>query len=504
MKKKIMHLIFALSMVFGMFASAGAAFADTTPATDSTLQAIQKKKVLVVGLSADYAPYEFHQTIKGRDQIVGFDISMAHAVAKKLGVQLKIQEMAYDALLGALKTGKIDMIISGMSPTPERAKEVNFSKTYISVGQVMLINKKDKDKYKDVADLKGKNVAAQKGTVQEDLANQQIPGDKTVALTKFTDAIMQLKTDKVAGIVAESPVADAYAQHDSDLYVQKMSFSDDVGSTAIAMPKGANALTAQVDQVIDKVHSNGSFTKWQAKANSEMFQSKSFFGQYGSYFISGTGLTLALAAIGVLFGALLGTLLALMKRANVKGTASVLGKTGKSIAKIFSYIYVEYVRGTPLMVQVYMIFFGATALFHINIDAFSAGAIAVSLNSAAYVSEIIRSGINSIALGQTEAARSLGMSESKAMRFVILPQAVKNILPALGNEFVTVIKESSVVSVIGVGELMFKTATVQGASFKPFLPLVVTSLIYFVLTFGLSRILNLLEKKFNVSDKHLN
>ncbi|QBO35122.1 transporter substrate-binding domain-containing protein [Periweissella cryptocerci] len=504
MKKQILHLMLVVSMVLGMFVSAGSAFADAAPKTDSTLQAIKKKKVLVVGLSADYAPYEFHQTIKGQDQIVGFDISMAQAVAKKLGVQLKIQEMAYDALLGALTTGKIDMIISGMSPTPERAKEVNFSKTYISVGQVMLINKKDKDKYKAVTDFKGQSVAAQKGTVQETIATQQITGDKPVSLTKFTDAIMQLKTDKVAGVVAESPVADAYAQHDKDLYVQKMSFSTEKGATAIAMPKGANALTAQVNQVIDKVHSDGSFAKWQKKANAEMFQSQSFFGQYGSYFISGTGLTLALAAIGVFFGALLGTVLALMKRAHVKGTASAFGKAGKSLAKGFSYVYVEYVRGTPLMVQVYMIFFGATALFHLNINAFSAGAIAVSLNSAAYVSEIIRSGINSIADGQTEAARSLGMSESKAMRFVILPQAVKNILPALGNEFVTVIKESSVVSVIGVGELMFKTATVQGASFKPFLPLVVTSIIYFVLTFSLSRLLGLLEKKFNMSDKHLN
>ncbi|OQJ74137.1 ABC transporter permease, partial [Leuconostoc pseudomesenteroides] len=159
-------------------------------------------------------------------------------------------------------------------------------------------------------------------------------------------------------------------------------------------------------------------------------------------------------------------------------------------------IYVEYVRGTPLLVQAFMVFFG-TQVIGFNLSAFAAGALAMGLNSAAYVAEIIRSGINSVDNGQNEAARSLGLSKGKAMRYIILPQAVKNILPALGNEFVTVIKEGSVVSVIGVGELMFQTGVVQGASFKPFFPLVITSLIYFVLTFGISRALGYAENRMN-------
>ncbi|MGO1337602.1 MAG: amino acid ABC transporter permease, partial [Leuconostoc fallax] len=157
-------------------------------------------------------------------------------------------------------------------------------------------------------------------------------------------------------------------------------------------------------------------------------------------------------------------------------------------------IYVEYVRGTPLLVQAFMVFFG-TQVIGLNLSAFAAGALAMGLNSAAYVTEIIRSGINSVSAGQMEAARSLGLSNGKTMRYVILPQAVKNILPALGNEFVTVIKEGSVVSVIGVGELMFQTGVIQGASFKPFFPLLITSVIYFVLTFSISRALGFAEKR---------
>ena len=129
-----------------------------------------------------------------------------------------------------------------------------------------------------------------------------------------------------------------------------------------------------------------------------------------------------------------------------------------------------------------------------------AGCIAVSLNSAAYVAEIVRAGINAVNKGQMEAARSLGMNQKEAMRFIIFPQAIKNILPALGNEFVTIIKESSVVSVIGVSELIFQTGVVQGASFKPFLPYVLVSLIYFVLTFCTSRLLGFAERRMGLND----
>lgn len=498
MKKKIVKIIFAIFTLMLTFSSITPVFADKH-VTDPTMEKIKKSGLLVVGLSADYAPYEFHQTIKGQDQIVGFDVSMAKEIAKDLGVKLQIKEMAYDALLGALKTGKIDMVISGMSATPEREKEVNFSKPYLYAQQEVLIRKVDKEKFSNITDFSGHKVAAQKGTVQADLAMQELPGAKPVLLTKFTDAILQLQSGKVDAIVVEQPVGQAYADHDKSLVMLPMNFATKYGAgAAIALPKGADVLTSQVNGIVDRVTKDGMFDKWQKQAFKQMFVSKSFFDQYGNYFISGTGITLLLAIIGVFLGAILGVFLALMKCVQLKRSNSLIERLAKLILKVFSNVYIEFVRGTPLMVQVYIIFFGATWLFHLNISAFASGALAVGLNSAAYVAEIIRSGINSVANGQAEASRSLGLSSGQTMRYVVLPQAVKNILPALGNEFVTVIKESSVVSVIGVGELMFKTATVQGASFNPFLPLLITALIYFVLTFGLTRILNLIERRYNL------
>ena len=132
---------------------------------DPTMKKVQNKGVLTVGLSADYAPYEFHATVDGKDKIVGTDIDIAKKIADDIGVKLKIEEYGFDALIGALKTGKIDMIISGMSPTPERLKEVDFSDNYMTVEQKVVIRKEDKDKFNSVDSFKGLKVGAQKQSI---------------------------------------------------------------------------------------------------------------------------------------------------------------------------------------------------------------------------------------------------------------------------------------------------------------------------------------------------
>jgi len=230
--------------------------------------------------------------------------------------------------------------------------------------------------------------------------------------------------------------------------------------------------------------------KWRDEAVALMNHKESFFEKYYPYFVKGTINTVGLAVIGVFFGIVLGILLALMKLSSVKPL------------KWFAVAYIEAVRGVPLLIQVFIVYFG-TQVIGLNVSSFMAGAIAMFLNSAAYVAEIIRSGIQAVPNGQTEAARSLGFTKMQTMRYMVLPQAIKNILPALGNEFVTVIKEGSVVSVIGVGELTFQTSVVQGASFKPFIPLIISAAIYFILTFGISRLLGRFEKKMQQSDRKL-
>ena len=145
-----------------------------------------------------------------------------------------------------------------------------------------------------------------------------------------------------------------------------------------------------------------------------------------------------------------------------------------------------------MLVQIMFVYFGIGAIIQ-SMPALVAGIIAVSVNSGAYVAEVIRSGIQSLPIGQTEAARSLGMTKKQTFRFIVLPQALRNIWPALGNEFITLLKDSSLVSTIGVGELMYQTQLVQADTYKGVLPLYITMMIYFILTFTLTRILNYFE-----------
>lgn len=219
----------------------------------------------------------------------------------------------------------------------------------------------------------------------------------------------------------------------------------------------------------------------------------SFLPEYMPYFIEGINWTLLISLISVLVGAILGAIICFMKMSKFE-----IFKIKP--LKVIATIYVEIIRGTPMILQIMIAFVAFDELLGLNVQPLTAGIIAVSLNSAAYVSEIIRGGIDAVDKGQLEAARSLGMNKTKAMRLIILPQAIRNILPAIGNEFVTVIKESSMASVIGVGELMYASKVVRGATFKGFEPLIVAAAFYFVITFALGRTLNYVERRMKVSD----
>ncbi len=213
--------------------------------------------------------------------------------------------------------------------------------------------------------------------------------------------------------------------------------------------------------------------------------------KYSGFFIEGVENTLILSFFTVLFGTILGTLMAMARMSKF------------APLKWLATAYIEFFRGTPLMVQLMFIFYGLpmigvtfpTVSFIPDFDRFAAGVVAMSLNSCAYVAEVIRSGIQAVDKGQMEAARSLGFHHKQAMMLVILPQAVRNILPALGNEFVTIIKESSIVSVIGIADLMYRTKGVIAKTYNSLECLAIAALIYFVLTFVGGRLIALMERK---------
>lgn len=218
-----------------------------------------------------------------------------------------------------------------------------------------------------------------------------------------------------------------------------------------------------------------------------------FLENYFPKYLTGVGLTLVISLITVCIGTILGAILFLMKNSDIS-----VWKIKP--LKVMASIYVEVVRGTPMLLQILMVYSGTKLIFNIDVDALTAAIAAIALNSAAYVAEIIRAGIEGVDKGQAEAARSLGMSKAMTMRLIIFPQAIRNILPAIGNEFVAVIKESSMASVLGVGELTFSAKIVQGATYLSLEPLMVAAVFYFILTFSLGRLMNYLERRMKTSD----
>ena len=208
--------------------------------------------------------------------------------------------------------------------------------------------------------------------------------------------------------------------------------------------------------------------------------------KYWPLFLEGATTTVLLSFFSVIVGVGCGTLMALARLSSNK----FLSKAAK--------VYIDIIRGTPLLVQLYLVYFGLATVLDLN--DFVSGVIAVSVNTTAYIAEIIRSGIQSVDKGQMEAARSMGMPKGMAMRQIILPQAMKNILPAIGNEFATLIKETSIVSLIGIHDLMYSSDTVRGATFTVFIPLLMTAFLYFVMTTTIAFFMDKLERKLQASD----
>ena len=241
--------------------------------------------------------------------------------------------------------------------------------------------------------------------------------------------------------------------------------------------------------------------------------------RYSQLFLEGLITTVSLSALTVLFGFMLALVLALMRMSNICPFRFLdkpgCSKAAKVISKfnpvsLVANVYVEVFRATPLLVQLFIVYYillagvslPAFKLFGIiRFERMVPGVIALCLNSGAYLSEIIRSGIQAIDGGQTEAARSLGMTQGQNMRYIVLPQAIKNILPAIANEFVTIIKESSICWTIGVQEVMFAVNSVKAATYFIGEPLIIAACVYFCLTFPTSKIIAYFERRMSRGDK---
>lgn len=226
----------------------------------------EKSDKLVVGTSADYPPYEFHILEDGKDKIVGFDMDIAAEIAKDMGKELEIKDMNFDALLGALEAGKIDIVMAAMTPDDEKKKNADFTDIYYKAEQGVIVRAEDKDKFKTVNDFKDVTVTVQLGTSQEDIANTQLIGCQVKTLKKVGDLVLDLKAKKCDAIIVELPVAKAYVKENPDLIISDVEVQDDVGGAAAAVAKGETELLNQIDKTLKRLAEEGKIDEFVTKA----------------------------------------------------------------------------------------------------------------------------------------------------------------------------------------------------------------------------------------------
>ena len=218
-------------------------------------------------------------------------------------------------------------------------------------------------------------------------------------------------------------------------------------------------------------------------------------------FLRGAGVTLWISVVGTILGTIIGLIVGVIRTIPVpeKGIRKPILKVVNGLLSA----YIEFFRGTPIIVQAMVIYYGSALAFEINVDRIAAALFIVSINTGAYMSEIVRGGIISIDKGQFEAAQAIGMNHLQTMINVVLPQVVRNILPATGNEFVINIKDTSVLNVISVSELFFQSKTVAGNNFRYFETFFITCILYFIMTFVITRILRYIEVKMDGPDNYM-
>lgn len=464
-----------------------------------------EKRTLTVGTNAEYAPFDY---LDENGNITGFDIDLIEAIAKSQDIEIVWRDLPFDSLIGSMEAGDLDVIAAAIGPTSERKKSVDFSDVYYT-GSQSIICKKGND-IKTFKNLAGLKVAVLEGSTADLIASGEnqdygiVEDAQVVRFKNASSAVMELLNGGVDATLIDSIMAENFCRQTEGLMqtVVKGTENDSVfcvqkGNSE--MLKIINAGLAEIrengtyDEIYEKYFGGGEESTVVMDSPSKGFLDTLKFvfvdGNRWKYYVKGLGITLLVSLFSVVFGVLLGLIVAIIRINEER-------KNKKTIGGTIAAIYVDIIRGTPSVLQLMIIYFVA---FHSRLG-FIAAVVSFGINSGAYVSEVIRGGIQSIDRGQMEAGRSLGLSYGDTMRFIVIPQAVKNILPAMGNEFIQLIKETSILGYVGIMDLTKAANYVSSRTYQMFIPLVVAGIIYYLIVKILTCLLQKFERGLRKSD----
>ena len=464
----------------------------------------EERSKLIMVTNATFPPYEFHQG----ERIVGIDADMVREIAKRNDLELVIEDMAFDSIIAAVQTGKADVAASGITVTEDRRKQIDFTTSYVKADQVIIV-REDSD-ITGPGSLKGRRIGVQHGTTGDMYVTGNVQEPE-----RFQDgalAVASLVTGKIEAVVLDNAPAEEHVARNPGIKILPEALASE--EYAMAISKSRPELLAMFNKTMAEMKADGTMAAiWTRYVDAEgkplalpqlaenrgfleclqdSFETNFVKDNRWKYLVNGFFITIEISFCAVLMGLCIGFLVAVVRSAH--------DQTGRyKVLNFLCHIYLTVVRGTPVVVQlliIYFVIFGS-----VDVSKVLVAIVAFGVNSGAYVAEIIRSGIMAVDGGQMEAGRSLGLSYGTTMRSVILPQAFKNVLPALGNEFIVLLKETSVCGYIALQDLTKGGDIIRSQTYDAFLPLIAVALTYLVVVVCLSQLLKKLENSLKKNER---
>lgn len=461
------------------------------------LLAIRRSGVLRWGADAEGgAPYVYPDPQKP-EHLIGFECDLADALAAKLGVKARMVQNEWDQLIPALERGNFDVILNGLELTAENRQHIAMSQPYYVYAQ-QIVTRKDTGGLAQMADLKGKRVGALSASVAHRLLEAE-GGVEVRIYPGNVESLRDLKAERLEAVMLDLPIALHYAKPDPALKLSGASFSP--GYYGMGVRKQDAALLAALNGAIQDLAQDGTLERifrkyglWDARQETlrdyqpevvkeqKAVSTLAEWPKYLPLLLRGAVVTVELSVLGMALAVTAGLVVVLVR---LYGIAPL---------RWLAQAYVEVFRGTPLLIQLFLIYYGLPEV-GIRLNPFFAGILGLGLNYAASEAENYRAGIQSIPRGQTEAALALGMSRWQTLQQVVLPQALRVVIPPVTNDFIAMFKDSSIVSVITMVELT-KVYGMLAMSTYDYIGLgLMTAGIYFALSYPASIFASRLEKK---------
>ncbi|OFN97917.1 amino acid ABC transporter permease [Streptococcus sp. HMSC074B11] len=466
-----------------------------TSTTSAGQKATPVKSKYVIASDSSFAPFVFQNS---SNQYTGIDMDLIKAIAKDQGFEIEITNPGFDAAINAVQSGQADGMIAGMSVTDARKETFDFSDSYYTANTILGVQ--ESSTISSYEDLNGKTVGVKNGTASQTFLteNQSKYGYKIKTFADGSSMYDSLNTGSIDAVMDDEPVLKYSISQGQKLKTPIE--GTPIGETAFAVKKGSNPeLIEMFNNGLANLKASGEFQKILDKylatdstSESSTVDETTIWGLLKNNYkqlLSGLGITLSLALISFAIAIVIGIIFGMFSVSPYKSL------------RLISEIFVDVIRGIPLMILAAFIFWGIPNFIESltgqqsPINDFVAGTIALSLNSAAYIAEIVRGGIKAVPIGQMEASRSLGISYSKTMRKIVLPQATKLMLPNFVNQFVIALKDTTIVSAIGLVELFQTGKIIIARNYQSFKMYAILAVFYLVIITLLTRLAKRLEKR---------